>query len=280
MRKNSEIKKIMNYPATISIMVAGFFVHSKAQCYLDKIPFKPGEELNYVVYYNMKNLWVPAGKATFSVSDTTYEGKKSYHFIGKGVTFKEYDWFFPVRDRYESICNTTTLMPYRFIRNVHEGNTKIFHDYKFDEVKGKYYAATDIKNPEKRETYLYPKCGVDVMTAIYYARSIDFNKYKVNDTIPLTLVLDQKTYNVYIRYTGKAKANDLKKNKYNCIKFKPLLIEGTIFKDGEDMEVFVTDDENKIPVFIEAKILVGSIKVYLETTKGLKHEQKALITKK
>lgn len=224
-------------------------------------------------------MWVPAGKAHFSVSDTLYEGKKCFHFLGRGITFKEYDWFFPVRDRYESICNQTTLMPLRFIRNVHEGNTKIFHDYRFDEAKGKYFAATNPQTPDKRETYPYSKCGVDVMTAIYYARSIDFSKYKENDTIPLTLILDQQTYHVYIRYTGKEKVNDLKKNKYNCIKFKPLLIEGTIFKDGEDMEVFVTDDENKIPVFIEAKILVGSIKVYLERASGLKYPQLALIKK-
>jgi len=61
-------------------------------------------------------------------------------------------------------------------------------------------------------------------------------------------------------------------NKYNCIKFSALLIEGTIFKGGEDLFVWVTDDENRIPVMIEAKIIVGSVKALLSGTEGLRNE--------
>jgi len=40
-------------------------------------------------------------------------------------------------------------------------------------------------------------------------------------------------------------------------------VEGTIFRGGEDMLVWVSTDNRKIPIVVEAKILVGSVKAYL-----------------
>ena len=79
---------------------------------------------------------------------------------------------------------------------------------------------------------------------------------------------------IYIRYTGKEIIKDQYGKKYNCIKFRPQLIAGTIFHDGESMEVYVTDDENKIPIYIEAEILIGSIKVFIKSIKNTKYPVK------
>jgi hypothetical protein len=35
---------------------------------------------------------------------------------------------------------------------------------------------------------------------------------------------------------------------FRAIKFKPMLIKGTIFEGGEKMTVWVSDDANKIPL--------------------------------
>ena len=55
------------------------------------------------------------------------------------------------------------------------------------------------------------------------------------------------------------------------------MVQGTIFKGDEDVVVWVTDDGNKIPVYIEAKIIVGTIKAYLKDTKGLRHPMTSLV---
>jgi hypothetical protein len=110
------------------------------------------------------------------------------------------------------------------------------------------------------------------MTAVYYARTLDFSSFEIDDTIPIPMMIDKQIYEgVFIRYAGKERIKSEDGTVYNCIKFRPLLIEGTIFEDGEYMDVFVTDDKNRIPVLIEAEILVGSIKAYLSTFKGLKY---------
>ena len=220
-----------------------------------------------------------AGEVTFTSAYEEYKGRKAYHFVGSGATYPKYDWFYKVRDKYESWADTATMKPVRFIRDSHEGSTKIYNDYVFDHRKKLVYTWSR-KNDEKlkSDSVKTTGCTIDVMTAIYYARCIDFNKYKPNDTIPITLVLDNKLYPVHIRYTGKAVYHHKELGKFNCIIFKPLLIEGTIFKGGEDMTVWVTDDKNKVPLYVETPIVVGTIKVFLTEMKGLRNPVTSKVT--
>lgn len=249
------------------------FLHSLsyAQCEIESIPFKGGEQINYDIYYNLKKLWVTAAKVRFTVKDSIYKGMDCFHFDGKGKTLKSYDWFFKVRDHYASIASKKDLAPQRFVRNVNEGGYKFYYDYRFNQKNKTAKVYTDKKDSTKTKTIKIESCTFDVMTAIYYARCLDFTGLAVGDTIPLTFVIDSDLYDVYIRYTGKDVIKTLDKKKYNCLKFKPLLIEGTMFKEGEDMEVFVTDDKNRIPLYIEAKIIVGTVKAYVSSFKNFKY---------
>jgi hypothetical protein len=114
------------------------------------------------------------------------------------------------------------------------------------------------------------------VSSIYYLRNIDFNKYKVDERIPFNLFLDNQVYNVYVKYLGK----EMVKTQYgtfNAIKFKPLLLKGTIFEGGEKMTIWVTDDLNHIPVRIESAIVVGSVKADMMSFKNLRYPLSALV---
>jgi hypothetical protein len=102
------------------------------------------------------------------------------------------------------------------------------------------------------------------------ARNLKFENYKKNDLIPFDLFLDNEVFNMYIRYLGKETIKT-RYGKFRCIKFKPLLLKGTIFEGGEKMTVWVTDDKNHIPVRVESPITVGSIKVDMMLFRNLRH---------
>ena len=110
----------------------------------------------------------------------------------------------------------------------------------------------------------------DVISGVYQIRNLDFDKYEINDTIPVRMIIDNEIFDLYIRYLGKEVLKTHDKRKFRTIKFSALLIEGTIFKGGEDLYVWVTDDLNRIPVLVEAKILIGSVKAALSGTDNLK----------
>ena len=139
----------------------------------------------------------------------------------------------------------------------------MFEDARFSYATKKVYSVVKTDKTVKVDSVSFGPCVVDVMTAVFYARCLDFSKCKKNDTIPFDLYLENKCYPIYIRYIGREEKVIGKLGKMKTIKFKPLLIEGTIFKGGEDMTVWVSDDEMKIPLYVETPILVGKIKVML-----------------
>ncbi|MDP4253331.1 MAG: DUF3108 domain-containing protein, partial [Bacteroidota bacterium] len=93
--------------------------------------FKAGEVLTYKVLYKLANVYVGAGEAVFTNTLEQFEGKTVYHVTGEGKTYSFYDKFYRVRDRYESFIDTTTLQPYKFIRNVNEGGYKTYENVSF-----------------------------------------------------------------------------------------------------------------------------------------------------
>lgn len=246
--------------------------YSQDDCVELKPSFEAGESLTYEVTYNWGALWTEAGSVTFSVEDQELDGKDVYYFKGEGGTYPKYDWFFKVRDKYEAWSDQTSLKPEKFVRQVAEGSLVMYNNYTFNQKQNDALVRwfTSKKNKTGSETITYPECSFDVLSAIYYCRNIDYSQYEVNDTIPLTLILDKQVETTWIRYMGVKTLTTRDEKEVECIVFKPLLIEGSIFSGGEEMEVWVSNDENKVPMYIESKIIVGTIRVHLMDYKGLK----------
>jgi hypothetical protein len=241
---------------------------SQTSCDITKVTFKAGETLVYEIYYHWGLIWANAGSASFSVKEDQMRNRKVFHFIGEGTTYSSYDWFYKVRDKFESWVDTATLKPIRYVRNTSEGSTLTYNDNYFNFQRKEAVCYRRGNEKIKKDTVKINTCTFDVLTMIYYARCIDYSKYETNTQIPISLYLDGELYDkLYIRYMGKEKVKTAL-GEINCIKFKPLLIAGTIFSGGEEMTVWVTDDEKKIPVFIKTPIIVGDIQARIKEIKN------------
>lgn len=238
-------------------------------CSIRNNSFNTGENISLIVFYNALGLYVNAGTANFTVTTEKLNNKPVYHIIGTGITNSKYDWIFKVRDRYETYIDTTSLQPYKFIRNVDEGGYK-----KYENITFNHTASTALST---QGVYKVPNCIQDVVSSMYYSRNIDFNKYKPGDKIPFTIFLDNEVYNMYIRYQGKEIVKT-RYGKFRAIVFKPLLVKGTLFEGGEKMTVYVSDDANKVPLRIESPLLVGSVKVDLMSYQNLRYPLTSLIS--
>jgi len=231
-------------------------------CGIINTTFIAGERITFKVFYNVIGLYVDAGSAQFSINSERFNNKGVYHVIGDGFSNPSYDWIFKVRDRYETYIDTVTLKPYKFIRNVDEGGYK-----KYENVVFNHEAGTAVST---RGVFKVPPCVQDVLSAIYYARNIDYNKYKPGDKIPFTMFIDDEVNNLFIRYIGRETVKT-RYGKFNAIQIKPLLIKGTIFEGGEKMSVWISDDQNHIPLRIESPITVGSVKVDMMGYQNLRY---------
>jgi len=261
----------------INFFVCGcflFMMQLNAQtnfCGIKNSSTQNGEEITYTIFYSLAGAHVNAGTTTFSNKMEKFNGRTVYHVLGEGGSNAKYDWIYKVRDRYESYIDTQTMQPLKFFRDVNEGNTKKIETVTFNHTSNTAANETG--------TYRVPSCVQDVLSTIYYARNIDYDKYKKGDKIPFQMFLENQVYDLYIRYLGKEDVKT-KYGKFNAVKFKVLLIPGTIFKGGEEMVVWVSDDGNRVPVRIESQIMVGSIKVDMTGFKNLRYPLSVIQKKK
>jgi hypothetical protein len=239
-------------------------------CGINNKTFLSGERITFKVFYSVIGIFIEAGTAQFSMNTEMLNSKPVFHAVGEGFSNPRYDWIFKVRDRYESYIDTLSLKPYKFIRNVDEGGYK-----KFENVTFNHEAKTAIS---KNGTFSVPPCVQDVVSTMYYARNIDYNKYKPNDRIPFSMFLDDEVNNLYIKYVGKETIKT-KFGKFRAIKLKPLLIKGNMFEGGEKMTLWVSDDPNHIPLRIESPISVGSVKVDMMGFSNLRYPMTSKVLK-
>lgn len=221
--------------------------------------FQKGERLEYDVSYG----WIDAGEAIIEISNEkkTIAGRDVMHVIGKGNSRGTFNWFFKVRDTYETYLDSDGIFPWIFVRDIEEGNFKMKQYYTFNQFK------KTVKTDKGKE-HQVPVGVQDMISAFYYARTFDYSNAQPNQVYEMSVFLDNELWPLRIRYLRKERI-EIDKGTYDCMVFVPVVQEGRIFKKEEDMMVWVTDDENKIPVLAKAKILVGSVTMELRDYSGL-----------
>ncbi len=224
--------------------------------------FKEGEFLKFRINYGLLN----AGFATLKINTKTIEGKPEYHVVGDGYTTGMVNLFFSVKDDYQTFFNPKIVQPRRFIRNINEGgykkNKEIFFD--FDKNKARVF---DYKH-NTDETFSIPKDAQDMLSSLYYLRSLDFDTLKEGDTISMNVFFDDENNKIKLVFKGREIINT-KWGKVKTVVFNPMVQTGRVFKNEESVTLWMSDDKNKVPIKIKAAILVGSLKAELYEYYGL-----------
>lgn len=226
---------------------------------VENTAFRAGEYLRFRLHYGL----IDAGEAELTVKSTSrsYHGRDVYHIVGTGRTLGAFDWFFKVRDRYETYFDKEGAVPWEFIRDIREGSYTKYQTYRF-------YQLQSAVRTNKGETFKIPQGSQDMLSAFYYARTMDFSDALPGQIFTIPTFVDGEEYPLRVRFLGRENLKS-RTGTYRCLKFVPVVQEGRIFKKEEDMTVWITDDLNKIPVLARAKVLVGSIKMELVEYKNL-----------
>jgi len=224
--------------------------------------FNTGEWLKFKLRYGFIN----AGYTSLTVKDTLYDGKTNFLIKGRGWTTGMVKLFYKVDDHYHSVLDKNTLYPYFFKRRVSEGGYKILKDIRFNQ-KENIAKVINYKHKTKKDYKTVP--GVqDMISSMYFIRNLDLSHLKINQELSIDLFYDQVLNNFKFRFLGKEIINT-KFGKIKTLKFKPFVESGRVFKAKNSVTVWVTDDDNKIPVKIKAELAVGSLKAELVSFKGL-----------
>lgn len=225
--------------------------------------FKEGEKLTFDVKYG----FVTAGIATMHIPAVKrISGRDAYHITFEVNTVPSFDMFYKVRDRYETYIDKEGLFPWRFEQHIREGGYSRDFAAFFDQRKGK------AKTSEGE--YDIPKYVHDIVSAFYFARTLDYSGLKIGETIYLQNFYKDKVYDLNVKYHGKETIS-VPAGKFDCIIVEPLVQEGGLFKSEGNIIIWLTDDDIKMPVRVKTKVIVGAIDADLTKFEGLKGQLKS-----
>jgi hypothetical protein len=246
-------------------------------CSMTNTSFKDGERLVYKIYYNWKFLWIPAGEVTMEVQ----EGVNDFSVVVLGTTYESYDNFFRVRDYFKTKLDKNTLLPLTFVRNVEEGDYRKFDSINFNQNSGltTVYHGNSRATAE-RSTHQIDHCMHDLVSVLYSLRNTNTSQYLKNDFVKTKIFFDKELYPITVRYLGAENKKEVKGlGKFNTLKILPDLVSGNVFKDGNKMNVWVSNDLNKVPLLIESPLYIGSGKAVLKSYENLRHPLTSQVSK-
>ena len=246
------------------------------QCNLETSFFSVNERLNFDVYFNWKFVWVKAADAEIKSYSTAYKGTNAYRTILSGKTKGLVHDLYSVNDTLTSYVSSSDLTPLFYSKVAHEGKSynayeEISYDYSdtLTTVKARLKSWRD-KKLKKNVSLTSQKCFYDAVTLLYFIRSLNPEKMPVNGILSIPVLFTDESFNVKITYKGPGTI-DVDGEKIKTVKYS-LAIGGKVFENKkESLFVWLSNDQNRLPVMIETKLKVGSIKAMLKKASGYRN---------
>ena len=223
------------------------------------LPYKVGEYSAFDISFG----GIKVGSAEMKIEkQIKINGVSTFHIVGKGKTASFFDWFFKVRDVYETYLDTSKIRPVKFVRDIHEGGYEKKQQYIFKHSSGKVFW--------KDTSHVIFPTTQDMLSALFYARTFNKNDLLQKKSFFVPIFMDEENYSLEILYL---KDEKVKTNfgEVNCMVFKPKMQEGRVFEDGEEMKIWISDDRNHLLVKVETQIWAGIIKAILVKHQGVKY---------
>lgn len=238
------------------------------------LAFQPGERMYFTMHYEWGMINSDIGSATVSLDEVALNGQKAFRCSVTGKTTRMYDLFFKVRENFTSWFTVDGLRPLKFTRDTYEGKYEAKNSYIYHWDAAEPYIDADVYTSsmgKKKLELPLTQCTFDLPALFFFARNIDMSKVQKGKKYPMTFAIDDEVFNVHFIFYGKEVINVKGLGKVNAIKFSARLIAGEVFNGDTDVMIWISDDENKVPLYFEAPILVGKASGRMSGYEGLKY---------
>ena len=249
------------------------YVLSSGQTTIENNAFEAGEKLTYDLYYKYGILNMKGGRATINTEETTYNDKDAYKLTLNASTGGLIGNFYNIEDTLTSYMDKN-LVPFLFVKGAAEGKdyTRERQIYKYQNGK------TSIRTIRHRngelsfdENIITDRCTYDMMSILAFARTLNYSKMQRGDNTQVQFITGKRLVNMYIRYMGKSSMKVNNGNTYQAIELSLMILDKAFVDQEEAMRVWITDDENNLPLQINSKLKIGEMRVVLKDFSGNKH---------
>ena len=244
------------------------------------VAFQAGERMEFTMHYKWGIIDSDIGTATVALDTVRLNGEKAFLCSAQGQTTRLYDLFFKVREDFKSWFTVDGLRPLKFTRDTFEGKYVAKNTYIYDWNAAEPHIIADVYSSSSDQRYpelpLTP-CTYDLPALFFFARNIDLENIEIGKRYPMTFAIDDDIFNVYFIFYGPETIKVKGLGTVKTIRFAAKLLAGEVFTGEEDMMIWISDDENRVPVYFEAPILVGTASGRMKSWSGLKYPFSALV---
>ena len=243
-------------------------------------PYRAGEKLTMSISYTWHAVQTDVAKGTLAINQETLNGEKVWHTKMTAVTAPFFDVFFKIRERFESWFSLKGEEPRKFIRDTYEGGYVATNLYKYDRNAGVIHADVKCGDNEPMTVDIpFGACTYDLTTLLYFVRKLDMSRIEKGKVYQITFAIDETVGKLALTYRGR-------ENKYlrgigtvSALKFGLGVRSGEIF-EGDQAFLWISDDDNRIPIAFMAPLKVGAMNGRLISYEGLANEFTSLISTK
>lgn len=268
----------MALPSVVLLLLAVWSRPLGAQCFpvhpdlAVEHAFRQGERLSYIIHYRCLGIRTDVGEAEVNLTDGgERDGRRLLHPVASGSTYRFWDAFFPVRDRYESVFYGDSVQPVYFHRDIHEGKYTIRNYYSWNDSTHAIDAKV-VKTDRIIDTLLPGhRCTFDILTLFYNARNMDLEALEQGVNNPVSFAIDEEIFDIYFRYIGRENKRIPGLGVFRTLKFAAKVVAGEVFTGKQEMLIWVSDDMNRVPLFFEAPVIVGSVCGRISGWDGLRY---------
>ena len=242
--------------------------------------FRNGEVLTLKVSYRAKLIPnTEVATVVMSVADTTINGRPYYCIYANARTMPSWRWFYNLNDTYRSYIDTTTFRPVLSTSQIRENGYRAWSRFEYDWDNGvsvntkqrRQDSPTEHRIPIEGESY-------DGVSLFYDLRTIDPATLVEDEDRTIALLLNDTVRYINYRYLGRERKKVRNVGTFRTLKFSCQLATSTgeSFEDGTEFFIWISDDRNKIPIFFESPIRVGSVRAYISGFEGLRFPVESL----
>jgi len=240
----------------------------------NNFPFQANEELSLDVYYKYGLVMLKAGSANFKVTENSYKDKNSYLMDLDFKTTSFFDKIFKMRDTLRSTI-TENLQPLHHIKYLHEGNYQFTEEMFFNKFSATY-SEVRVKRESQQlvafDTILTANTiSYDILNLMPYISSLDFSTPGAAQETAASIFIGKGKIRVTIRNEGQEIVERGDTLKYKTYKIALDFSDSNFNESKNAIEIWMSDDKNRIPVKIRAKLRIGAVEVYLASYKNLKY---------
>lgn len=227
--------------------------------------FGRGEQLKYKIHYGIIN--AADGEIETSGDLHRVNDRPCYKVNVTGRTTGSFDFFLRIRDTWRSYIDTAAIVPQKFVQDIAESKYRRKETMDFDHNTNT--VTVENQKEKKKQSFQTPENVQDLVSGIFFIRTLDYSNRRPGEQIKVKGFYDNEVFDMSVTYRGR-ESIETKAGTFRCIKLIPKMPENKLFKGEDAVAVYLSDDENKIPVLVQAELFVGSVKLDLYEYRGLR----------